>query len=194
MPLPAIKPHVPKYTHEHLINNSPLKKRDYIQPTTLPSIIHPTQLKEREDKFILDCILVEKLRYKWSADIIPKYDALDDEHAAHYFKSPLVKQTLRKTLGQEIIGTRDGRFNLNTLSTRHRVPRSPSPEKLKERREQYVNNSVAATNAVTKYNPLNPPYNALTDKHAREYFQRKGVARSLSVTLSQLRLRPKSIY
>ena len=46
--------------------------------------------------------MVEKKRYKWSADIIPKYDALEDEHAAHYFKSPLVKQILRKTIGGEV--------------------------------------------------------------------------------------------
>lgn len=106
-------PAPPKYTHEHLIADSPLWKRDKVHfhdrtMTSFPTIPTATslrELREKESNFILDCIRMEKLRYKWSADIIPKYDAQEDEHAAHYFKSPLVQGILRRTIGGGEVST-----------------------------------------------------------------------------------------
>ncbi|XP_033100609.1 uncharacterized protein LOC117104062 [Anneissia japonica] len=83
--------------HPRVTFNSPLWRKDYIKTPTSPE---PTseQIKEMEDRFILDCIIVEKKRYKWSPDIIPKYDALNDNYARAYFQSNLVQRVLKKTV------------------------------------------------------------------------------------------------
>ncbi|XP_071788546.1 uncharacterized protein [Asterias amurensis] len=83
--------------HQHVIMTSPLWHRDILQREVLPDPPEE-KLKELEEKFKLDCILVEKLRYKWSPDIIPKYDAQIDPYARHYFRSPMVQSLLRTTL------------------------------------------------------------------------------------------------
>ncbi|XP_038077157.1 uncharacterized protein LOC119745004 [Patiria miniata] len=83
--------------HAHLILSSPLWRPETV-PTELPPPPSAQHLAEQEQNFKLDCILVEKLRYKWSPDIIPKYDAMRDPYARHYFKSPVVQSLLRRTL------------------------------------------------------------------------------------------------
>lgn len=84
-------------THPPILFGNPLARIDRVYDTVRPAP-SPDRLRELEDGFILDCIITDKLRYKWSADIIPKYDARFDPYAAHYFKSPAVNLLLRKTI------------------------------------------------------------------------------------------------
>ncbi|XP_022084934.1 uncharacterized protein LOC110976175 [Acanthaster planci] len=86
-----------KPVHSHVILSSPLGHIE-TAPALFPSTTSAQRLIEQEKNFKLDCILVEKQRYKWSPDIIPKYDAMTDPYARHYFKSPMVQSLLRKTL------------------------------------------------------------------------------------------------
>lgn len=83
---------------------------------------------------------------------------------------------------------REAKNSFNKLSSRRRVPRSPSADTLRSRREGFSNTSVDDTNHVTKYKPLNPAYDAVTDRHAGQYFTRKGVPQILAGTLPELGL------
>ncbi|XP_071942415.1 uncharacterized protein [Antedon mediterranea] len=170
--------------------NSPLWRKDSIKNLSTPEPT-PDQVKELEDLFILDCISIEKRRYKWSPDIIPKYDALRDHYARAYFLSPLVQRVLKKTVYAEgKRNTKDDESQArwsNTLSGRRRLPRPPTAVQLQEKRHEFIVDSVVATNAVTKYpfRPLVPTYNSLKDSHTMGYLRKKGVHSVMSRTIPE---------
>ncbi|KAJ8035978.1 hypothetical protein HOLleu_19823 [Holothuria leucospilota] len=170
-------------SHPHVIYGSPLVHVDRINHVVRPN---PTkeQLKRLEDEFILDCIITEKLRYKWSPDIIPKYDARFDHHAAAYFKSPTQIQ-LRHHASSPIkpFPFRRPQLDKLTLSGRRRLPPEKTAKELEEKRVNFVNNHVFLTNQVTKDKPLIDPYNAIFDNHSAKYFQKADVKKLLSYTM-----------
>eukprot|EP00057_Strongylocentrotus_purpuratus_P018271 XP_011672745.1 PREDICTED: uncharacterized protein LOC755292 [Strongylocentrotus purpuratus] len=185
--------------HHHVISHSPLWHHDHIHRGIQPDP-SAAKLRDMEEGFVLDCIQVEKVRYKWSADIIPKYDALVDPHASHFFHSPMVRGVIGKTLGGKylpniwqpdpirpfspLVPTRQSRSPTRcSLSARRRTPRSQSEGALRQRENDFVVDSVCSTNQVTNRKPLINSYDALSDKHASGYFRRPRVKAVLDFTL-----------
>ncbi|XP_071826241.1 uncharacterized protein [Apostichopus japonicus] len=192
-----------KMTHPHILFGNPLARIDRVYDTVRPAP-SPDRLREMEDGFILDCIITDKLRYKWSADIIPKYDARFDPYAAHYFKSPAVNLLLRKTIINDMkprhctstpikpYPFHRPKLQTLTLSGRKRLPPEKTREELAERRGSFINNSVFITNQVTKRKPLIEPYDALYDKHSEKYFRKSAVKKLLTQTVTFPR--PRGIH
>lgn len=120
-----------RMSHPHVLFGSPLARVDTLRNAIRPTP-GPERLREMEDGFILDCIITDKLRYKWSEDIIPKYDARFDPHAVHYFKSPSVNLLLRKTITDVSVKSHNG----NVLKYHCRI--GPIPDSTMPDYDNYI--------------------------------------------------------
>ncbi|CAG2232518.1 unnamed protein product [Mytilus edulis] len=54
------------------------------------------EIRQREKQYVNDAIIIEKKRTKYK-DIIPVYDASNDDHCKAYFNRPDVKRLVTKT-------------------------------------------------------------------------------------------------
>ncbi|KAK7482355.1 hypothetical protein BaRGS_00026374 [Batillaria attramentaria] len=153
--------------------NSPLWQKDSV-PETVSPLPSPRELKVMEKKFVNDAVRTEVYSRARKIPIIPPYDALKDKYASAYFQSPMVKAMMERN---ERLQELNRERTLNKLSTRRRCKATPSPEELRARRQQFVNDAVFTERTRNKYHDIIPPYDAHNDAHCRGYFGKKDIQR-----------------
>ncbi|XP_052253421.1 uncharacterized protein LOC127859879 isoform X2 [Dreissena polymorpha] len=75
--------------------------------------------------------------------------------------------------------------NINKLSHRHRVQRTPGVNEIRAREEKFTNDAIVTETRRTRFKDIIPQYDASADRHCKAYFQRQDVQRLISVTRSR---------
>ncbi|KAL4229382.1 hypothetical protein ACF0H5_012421 [Mactra antiquata] len=75
--------------------------------------------------------------------------------------------------------------NLNKLSHRHRVQRTPNVQDIRAREEKFTNDAIVTERRRTRFKDIIPQYDASSDRHCKAYFKRRDVQRLLDVTCSR---------
>nr|XP_002123793.1 uncharacterized protein LOC100183978 [Ciona intestinalis] len=196
---PKLSRHAPASAgrHQHLTCYSPLKVRDSIPDMRpLPPI---TIQRRREKEYVVDAIKSDVFSNSpyhrpRRTSIIKPYNAMNDRHSAGYFRSPMVKETVTRTLSaqpQRIEYVPAEKRGLHRMSARRRsIPTPPTP-KILDKERNFVLDNVRSERSRNKQNPIIPEYDALLDLHSRRYFRNKLVQNVLrKTTYSPQRLYP----
>jgi len=75
--------------------------------------------------------------------------------------------------------------NLNKLSHRHRVQKTPNVEKIRQREQKFTNDAIVTERKRTRFKDIIPQYDASEDRHCKAYFKRKDVQQLINVTRSR---------
>uniref|UniRef100_H2ZF75 Uncharacterized protein n=1 Tax=Ciona savignyi TaxID=51511 RepID=H2ZF75_CIOSA len=173
--------------HPHLTCYSPLKVRDSI-PDLHP--LPPISIqRNREREYVLDAIKSDVFfnspyHRPRRTSIIRPYNAMNDRHSAGYFRSPVVKETVTRTLSaqpQRTIIPPEKR-GLHRMSARRRSIPTPPASRLQEQERNFVLDNVKTERLRNKQNPIIPEYNAVVDPYTRRYFRHKLVQNVLRKT------------
>ena len=72
----------------------------------------------------------------------------------------------------------------NKLSFRHRCKSTPKANEIRARQTRFVNDAVKEESSKNRFHTIIPPYSADVDNHCKKYFDKPGVKRLLSITLT----------
>ncbi|XP_052253423.1 uncharacterized protein LOC127859879 isoform X4 [Dreissena polymorpha] len=171
--------------NEWLVYKSPLWHKDVVQETVKPLPSYK-QCKALETDFVNDAIRTNVYSYSRKKPIIPVYSATKDKYAQAYFQCPLVKAIM--STDEKEMKTREmlkEEKNINKLSHRHRVQRTPGVNEIRAREEKFTNDAIVTETRRTRFKDIIPQYDASADRHCKAYFQRQDVQRLISVTRSR---------
>ncbi|XP_060560099.1 uncharacterized protein LOC132720110 isoform X3 [Ruditapes philippinarum] len=170
-----------------VVYGSPLWHKDTVQEN-VKDLPGPKELITLENKFVNDAIRTTVYYYPRKKPIIPVYSARQDKCAKAYFQSPLVKSLLkRERMSDDEMKTREmlkEEKNINKLSHRNRIQRTPSIQDIRARETKFTNDAIVTEKRRTRFKDIIPQYDASSDRHCKAYFKRKDVQQLLNVTRS----------
>ncbi|XP_076806518.1 uncharacterized protein LOC143450019 [Clavelina lepadiformis] len=181
--------------HPHLTCYSPFRVRDAIRDMhPLPPI---AVQESREREYVVDAVKSDVFfnspyHRPRRMSIIKPYDAMNDRHSAGYFRSPIVKQFVTRTLSaQQPRQMPAEKRGLHRMSARCRSVPTPPPSTLESKEKNFILDNVRSERLRNKQNPIIPEYDASLDRYSRRYFQRRLVQNVLRKTVTTpLRLYP----
>ncbi|XP_052803520.1 uncharacterized protein LOC128233738 isoform X1 [Mya arenaria] len=75
--------------------------------------------------------------------------------------------------------------NINKLSHRNRVQRTPSLDAIRAREQKFTNDAIVTERRRTRFKDIIPQYDASADRHCKAYFKRQDVQQLIGVTRSR---------
>ncbi|XP_060560091.1 uncharacterized protein LOC132720110 isoform X2 [Ruditapes philippinarum] len=129
---------------------------------------------------------VKQMTSLYGKDLRGKVDAASDWYRVNGLDRSKTQTEALNWLSQEM-KTREmlkEEKNINKLSHRNRIQRTPSIQDIRARETKFTNDAIVTEKRRTRFKDIIPQYDASSDRHCKAYFKRKDVQQLLNVTRS----------
>ncbi|XP_045210142.1 uncharacterized protein LOC123561682 isoform X2 [Mercenaria mercenaria] len=181
-------------TRERSTSQSPRRERSFLRSTSpdklpfrKPTIWSQWEQSKNDGQDYLQEYNVKQMTSLYGKDLRGKVDAASDWYRVNGLDRSKTQTEALNWLSQEM-KTREmlkEEKNINKLSHRHRIQRTPSLQDIRSRESKFTNDAIVTERRRTRFKDIIPQYDASSDRHCKAYFKRKDVQQLLNVTRSR---------